>query len=56
MDGLELPAPETVNWTLGRLILWSNDVLHALAGDGFATQQHSAAFLRWAKDQPDGPT
>lgn len=50
--GLELPAPESVNWTLGRLILWSNDVLHALVGEGFANQQHSAAFLWWAKDQP----
>ncbi len=56
MYGLELPAPETVNWTLGRLILSSSDVFHALVGDGFPTQQHSAAFLWWAKDQPDGPT
>ena len=53
--GLELPAPESVNWTLGRLILWSNDVLHQLVGDGFANQQHAAAFLWWAKDQPGGP-
>jgi hypothetical protein len=53
--GLELPASESVNWTLGRLILWSNDVLHHLVGDGFANQQHSAAFLWWAKDQPGGP-
>ncbi|MEU5346172.1 hypothetical protein AB0H18_35985 [Streptomyces sp. NPDC020766] len=52
--GLELPAPESVNWTLGRLILWSNDLLHHLAGDGFANQQHAAAFLWWAKDQPGG--
>ncbi|MFJ4790067.1 hypothetical protein [Streptomyces sp. NPDC088794] len=50
--GLELPAPESVNWTLGRLILWSNDLLHSLVGEGFANQQHSAAFLWWAKDQP----
>ncbi|WP_055494949.1 hypothetical protein [Streptomyces sp. TP-A0356] len=52
--GLELPAPESVNWTLGRLILWSNDLLHTLVGEGFANQQHSAAFLWWAKDQPGG--
>ncbi|WP_239070743.1 MULTISPECIES: hypothetical protein [unclassified Streptomyces] len=51
--GLELPAPESVNWTRGRLILWSNDLLHTLVGEGFANQQHSAAFLWWAKDQPD---
>ncbi len=49
--GLELPAPESVNWTLGRLILWSNDLLYALVGEGFANQQHAAAFLWWAKDQ-----
>ncbi|TDD11849.1 hypothetical protein E1218_35625 [Kribbella turkmenica] len=53
--GLELPAPEAVNWTLGRLILWSNDVLRALVGEGFTNQQHAAAFLWWAKDQPAGP-
>ncbi|WP_458248516.1 hypothetical protein [Streptomyces sp. MAI_2237] len=52
--GLELPAPESVNWTLGRLILWSNDLLHTLVGDGFANQQHAAAFLWWAKDQAGG--
>ncbi|WP_329530961.1 hypothetical protein OG568_08610 [Streptomyces sp. NBC_01450] len=52
--GLELPAPESVNWTLGRLILWSNDLLHTLVGEGFANQQHSAAFLWWAKDQSGG--
>ncbi|CCK28470.1 hypothetical protein BN159_4091 [Streptomyces davaonensis JCM 4913] len=51
--GLELPAPESVNWTLGRLILWSNDLLHTLVGDGFANQQHSAAFLWWAKDRAE---
>ncbi|MFG2835425.1 hypothetical protein ACGFZH_34790 [Streptomyces zaomyceticus] len=49
--GLELPAPESVNWTLGRLILWSNDLLLDLAGDGFANRQHAAAFLWWAKDR-----
>ncbi|MFJ8112461.1 hypothetical protein [Streptomyces sp. NPDC096132] len=51
--GLELPAPESVNWTLGRLIFWSNDLLYTLVGAGFANQQHSAAFLWWAKDQLD---
>ncbi|MFE7359027.1 hypothetical protein ACFU8Q_39565 [Streptomyces sp. NPDC057543] len=50
--GLDLPAPESINWTLVRLILWSNDILHALVGEGFANQQHAAAFLWWAKDQP----
>ncbi|MDT3725407.1 hypothetical protein ROS62_11070 [Streptomyces sp. DSM 41972] len=49
--GLELPAPESVSWTRGRLILWSNDLLRTLVGEGFANQQHSAAFLWWAKDR-----
>lgn len=49
--GLELPDPQKVHWTIGRLIIWSNDLLLALIGDGFETQQHAAAFLWWAKDQ-----
>lgn len=49
--GLELPDPQKVNWTIGRLIIWSNDLLLALIGDGFQTQQHAAAFLWWAKDE-----
>lgn len=49
--GLELPDPEKVDWTIGRLILWSNDLLLALLGDGFKHQQHAAAFLWWAKDK-----
>lgn len=50
--GLELPAPESVNWTLGRLIVWSNGLLRTLVGEGFANQQHAANFLWWAKDRP----
>lgn len=49
--GLELPVPEKVSWTRGRLILWSNDLLRTLVGEGFANQQHAAAFLWWAKDK-----
>lgn len=49
--GLELPDPEKVNWTIGRLILWSNDLLLALLGEGFRHQQHAADFLWWAKDK-----
>lgn len=49
--GLELPDPQKVNWTIGRLILWSNDLLLALLGDGFRHQQHAAEFLWWAKDK-----
>ena len=31
--GLELPAPERVNWTRGRMVLWSNDLLRDLVGE-----------------------
>lgn len=46
---LELPDPEKFDWTIGRLILWSNDLLLALLGEGFRHQQHAAEFLWWAK-------
>jgi hypothetical protein len=49
--GLELPDPAKVTWTIGRLIVWSNDLLLALLGDGFQSTQHASAFLWWAKDQ-----
>lgn len=49
--GLELPDPGKVDWTIGRLILWSNDLLLALLGSGFRHQQHAAHFLWWAKDK-----
>jgi hypothetical protein len=49
--GLELPDPKRVDWTIGRLILWCNDLLLALLGEGFRHQQHAADFLWWAKDK-----
>ena len=49
--GLRLPAPESVSWTIGRLIFWSNDLIHELVGDGFVDTEHQAGFLWWAKDQ-----
>jgi hypothetical protein len=48
--GLELPDPENVPGRIGRLVIGSNDLLLALIGDGFETQQHAAEFLWWAKD------
>ncbi len=48
---LDLYDPERVSWTIGRLILWSNDLLHHLVGEGFQDMQHAAEFLWWAKDQ-----
>jgi len=50
--GLDLPSADRVNWTIGRLAVWSNDLLRELVGEGFVDQQHAAEFLWWAKDQP----
>jgi hypothetical protein len=49
--GLQLPDASKVSWTIGRLILWSNDVLLQLAGAGFVHMQHVSQFLWMAKDQ-----
>ncbi len=48
---LELPAAARVQWTIGRLIFWSNDVLLHLVGDGFVDTQHAAQFLWEVKDR-----
>lgn len=48
---LNLPKPESVSWTIGRLIIWSNDLLLDLVGDGFSDTEHAAGFLWWAKDE-----
>ncbi len=48
---LDFPTAKAVHWTIGRLILWSNDVLGELAGDGFAHRQHVAQFLWTTKDR-----
>lgn len=49
--GLALPDVDGSSWTIGRLAVWSNDLLAELLGDGFADQQHAAAFLDWASQQ-----
>lgn len=49
--GIELPVVDETSLTLGRLGVWSNDLLVDLAGDGFDDLHHVAAFLRWAKDR-----
>ena len=48
---LDLPDASRVQWTIGRLVLWSNDVLLNLAGDGFVHTQHISQFLWEAKDR-----
>jgi len=50
--GLKLHPALGSQWTIGRLVFWSNDLLRQLVGDGFADMQHAAQFLWWAKDQP----
>ena len=49
--GLRLPDGDSAQWTIGRLVLWSNDLLVSVIGDGFVDQPHAAAFLWWAKDE-----
>ena len=49
---LDLPPAEKVAWTLGRLAVWSNDLLRSLVGNDIPDLQHAAQFLRWAKTQP----
>ena len=46
--GLELPPQDRVAWTIGRLVVWSNDLLNELTGEGFADRPHAGAFLWWA--------
>jgi hypothetical protein len=49
--GLELPVVDDTSMTLGRLAVWSNDLLVDLAGDGFDDLHHVARFLRWATER-----
>jgi hypothetical protein len=49
--GLELPPADRVSWTIGRLVVWSNDLLLGLVGSGFGNQQHAAEFLWWAQNK-----
>jgi len=49
--GIELPVVDETSLTIGRLGVWSNDLLVDLAGEGFDDLRHVAAFLRWAKDR-----
>jgi len=51
--GLELPAADRSAMTRGRLVFWSNRLLHDLAGPDFAHAEHRSSFLWWAKDQPE---
>ncbi len=49
---LDLPPAEKVAWTIGRLIVWSNDLLRSLVGNDIPDLQQAAQFLTWAKNRP----
>ncbi|MEV7396729.1 hypothetical protein [Aeromicrobium sp. NPDC092404] len=49
--GLELPDTDLTALTIGRVGVWSNDLLVDVLGDGFADLHHAAGFLRWASRQ-----
>ena len=49
--GLHLPKVDLTSMQIGRLAVWSNDLLLELAGDEFTGPQHVAEFIWWAKDR-----
>jgi hypothetical protein len=49
---LDLPAAEKVAWTIGRLAVWSNDLLRSLVGNDIPDLQQATQFLAWARTQP----
>ncbi|MCW2742253.1 MAG: uncharacterized protein JWR45_2675 [Blastococcus sp.] len=49
---LDLPAAEKVAWTIGRLAVWSNDLLRSLVGNDIPDLHQAVRFLAWAKTRP----
>jgi hypothetical protein len=49
---LDLPPVERNGWTVGRLAVWSNDLLRSLVGNDIPDLQQAVRFLRWAAHQP----
>ena len=49
---LDLPPAEKVAWTIGRLAVWSNDLLRSLVGNDIPDLQQATQFLAWARTQP----
>ena len=49
---LDLPAAEKVAWTIGRVAIWSNDLLRSLVGNDIPNLHQAVAFLAWAKTRP----
>ncbi|MPQ96595.1 hypothetical protein GB931_01390 [Modestobacter sp. I12A-02628] len=48
---LELPEADKVAYTIGRLVVWGNDLLQSLVSEQFDDLQQGAAFLLWANKQ-----
>ena len=49
---LDLPPATPSTWTIGRLAVWSNDLLRSLVGNDIPDLQQAGQFLTWAKRQP----
>ena len=49
---LDLPPAAQATWTIGRLAVWSNDLLRSLVGNDVPDLQQAAQFLTWAKNRP----
>lgn len=49
---LDLPPAEKVTWTIGRVAVWSNDLLRSLVGNDIPELHHATQFLAWAKTRP----
>ena len=49
---LDLPPAEKVGWTVGRLAVWSNDLLRSLIGNDIPDLRQATTFLQWAKTRP----
>lgn len=52
---LDLPPAEKVAWTIGRVAIWSNDLLRSLVGNDIPDLHHATQFLAWAKTRPALP-
>jgi len=49
---LDLPPAAKVSWTIGRLAIWSNDLLRSLVGNDIPDLRLATQFLMWARNQP----
>jgi Zn ribbon nucleic-acid-binding protein len=49
---LDLPAAEKTANTIGRLAIWSNDLLRSLVGNTIPDLHQATKFLAWAKTRP----